>query len=570
MTSAGGLLDFFVLEASEYIEQLDGLLARAAGVAPDADEMLRVSRALRGSATMAKLPSIADLAAAIERVGRALQGGALEWDAALRATFTSAVDDLKILVRAVRNWSPAENQRATTRAAELSRYAPLRPAPPPSTPATTSGATYFSAEASNIAAGFDLLLARPQDADAAMNVLRRVRALRGVAGIKDVGPLATVMEAAELVMKPLELGEGVVTAAGVEVLRSGAELLRLVAAALRSGAPADASSAERDHFAAAVESFRRAASSSERIVPIAELFFSDGGPTVVSAAPNPPTTPVERFRLEIVSQGEHLQRLVDELGSASTEQQRERVQREVKAALASMRVAAESFGESEVADFIAAHDNAVNSLDYLGINALQALAQVIAKPGAHGEHLSARLAELGVSRARDAGIADAFSGTEPAAASLSSEARLSSVLRPPLTPSSAPTPIVNPAVPSSGTPVVPQAAASIASTVPVARRTPAPTPARAVPAAPSRRSGEQLLAALDAGISGIGALAEQPLSTPTPIEVPVVPIDVLLYRGRAAIERAIAIRDEVRQAGGVPQDETLAELFDLLDLALVE
>jgi hypothetical protein len=49
-----------------------------------------------------------------------------------------------------------------------------------------------------------------------------------------------------------------------------------------------------------------------------------------------------------------------------------------------------------------------------------------------------------------------------------------------------------------------------------------------------------------------------------------VPIDVLLYRGRAAIERARAIRDELRRRGGPLDATALGELFDLLDLALTD
>ena len=76
---------------------------------------------------------------------------------------------------------------------------------------------------------------------------------------------------------------------------------------------------------------------------------------------------------------------------------------------------------------------------------------------------------------------------------------------------------------------------------------------------------------LDAGIAKLGALNTAPLVAPAPLpEQPAVPIDVLLYRGRAAIERCREIRDEVRSAGGPIDAETLGELFDLLDLALTD
>jgi hypothetical protein len=76
---------------------------------------------------------------------------------------------------------------------------------------------------------------------------------------------------------------------------------------------------------------------------------------------------------------------------------------------------------------------------------------------------------------------------------------------------------------------------------------------------------------LDAGIAKLGALSTAPLVAPAPLpEQPAVPIDVLLYRGRAAIERCREIRDQVRSAGGPVDAETLGELFDLLDLALTD
>jgi hypothetical protein len=81
----------------------------------------------------------------------------------------------------------------------------------------------------------------------------------------------------------------------------------------------------------------------------------------------------------------------------------------------------------------------------------------------------------------------------------------------------------------------------------------------------------QLGSLLDAGIAKLGALSSAPLIAPVPLpEQPAVPIDVLLYRGRAALERCLEIRDQVRSAGGPVDAETLGELFDLLDLALID
>jgi hypothetical protein len=76
---------------------------------------------------------------------------------------------------------------------------------------------------------------------------------------------------------------------------------------------------------------------------------------------------------------------------------------------------------------------------------------------------------------------------------------------------------------------------------------------------------------LDRGIRNLGTLPQTPLSNPVTLaEQPPVPIDVLLYRGKAAIERAREIRDALRRSGGVADADALGELYDLLDLALTE
>src|SRR6188472_1167126 len=105
MTAPAGFLDFFVLEAGEYIEQLDALLLASNTGTPDAEALQRVARALRGSATMAKLTAFAEMAAGIERVGRGLRGGTTRWEPALAGALVAAVDDCKLLLRNVRAWS---------------------------------------------------------------------------------------------------------------------------------------------------------------------------------------------------------------------------------------------------------------------------------------------------------------------------------------------------------------------------------------------------------------------------------------------------------------------------------
>lgn len=74
-------------------------------------------------------------------------------------------------------------------------------------------------------------------------------------------------------------------------------------------------------------------------------------------------------------------------------------------------------------------------------------------------------------------------------------------------------------------------------------------------------------ASLDDAISSFEALSEERFAEPADLPDEPIPVDHLLYRGRAALDRAVEIRDEIRRAGGAPAPELLEELYDLVELA---
>src|SRR6185503_13763006 len=272
------------------------------------------------------------------------------------------------------------DERASSRSQELSRLAPSR------TPATaasaasavhgTSGApphAFLGTEASNIAAGLELLTTRAGDADTAANVLRRIRALRGVAGVKEVAPLADALEATEEAGRGLETGHEELTPEARRLLESAAAYLRTLASALRGGGDVGGSTPAREAFEAAREAWSARDEERERVVPIAQLFYDDGS-GLVEASQHPPTTAAERFRLELVSLGEHLRQVVDAARHAGNDlASKSRAQRELRRALQALEAAAESFDEGEVADFIRAHGHAAGTIDFLGLSALEDL-----------------------------------------------------------------------------------------------------------------------------------------------------------------------------------------------------
>src|SRR2546429_641275 len=116
-----GMSDFFALEAGEYLERLDVLLA--AGDSPNADELVRLARALRGSALMANHHAIARTAAALEALARAVREGRRAWDPQTKQLAVRGVDDLKIFVRRAPAWSDADTAKAEALSQELEQLA---------------------------------------------------------------------------------------------------------------------------------------------------------------------------------------------------------------------------------------------------------------------------------------------------------------------------------------------------------------------------------------------------------------------------------------------------------------
>ena len=82
MSSSLGAMDFFALEAGEYLERLATIVAQEEG--PKRDEFVRFARALRGSALMANQADFARAAGGLEAMARAYRDSSLAWDPAVR------------------------------------------------------------------------------------------------------------------------------------------------------------------------------------------------------------------------------------------------------------------------------------------------------------------------------------------------------------------------------------------------------------------------------------------------------------------------------------------------------
>ena len=604
MTVPAGLLDFFILEAGDYVERLDGLLATAGPTGPDAEAFVKHARALRGSATMARLDAFAELSAAIERIGRGLRDGSATWGPHVAAALTSAVDELKILLRSVRTWGSAETQRAAARTAELESFAPAPPRPGDrATPATGGGsASFLGGVTGEIAGALEAYVARPAGDRSATNdeftrMLGRVRALRGIAAIKDLPPLGEVVDALERAGKPIELGAQTPTPALLDVFTRAAAVLRAVSRDITAGRRPNPEAPEVGPFLGALAKLEEGATETDRIVPIAELFFHDGGPDILYTAAHPPTTPAERFRLEAVSYAENVRRLVTEAQRAPDAAARDRVGRELRSAMHSLRSAAESFGETRVGSFVGDLMAGVAQMDPSALSSVEEMARLLSTRDTSSEHVERRLDELARGRALDTAIGAGLGPTdvrEPAGI-VTTDPRLSGAIRP-LQPTPPPTPVV--AAELAPAPAPPPAApvelsrerpaprrAPTPAAVPAARPAPAASgapsapPAHAAPSASATSTrakeltptGRELHAMLEDGIVAVRKLDDRPLSEPVPVvDDSIVSIDELMYRGRSALQRAAEIGQEVRRRGAPPDPALLDELLDLIELATTD
>jgi chemotaxis protein histidine kinase CheA len=124
MTTPGRLLDFFTLEASEYLTRLESLVTQHGFQPSDATQLAAAARGLRGSATMAKATGVSTLANTVERIAGRLVQGAMEWEPELQRAMVSAIEDLKLVVRSVRNWGADQDARVEESLRRLARYAP--------------------------------------------------------------------------------------------------------------------------------------------------------------------------------------------------------------------------------------------------------------------------------------------------------------------------------------------------------------------------------------------------------------------------------------------------------------
>jgi HPt (histidine-containing phosphotransfer) domain-containing protein len=503
MPSSPELLRYFVAEAGECLDILEPLVAGAIGPV-EGSSVVSAARALRGTATIARVARIADLAFAIEQVGGALRDSELGWTQMVGETLRRAVSELRGLVGSAPNWGDTENARMAAVEASVRRFVPNVGRPTPPMPSSTTQPVFVALQASAIASDLEALIQAADRRRVLDELLSRVRIMLGVAGLQEYPPLAEVCDAIERAARGT-LPDAPLTEGETELFSSAAALLRRSSDELRARVSPDRNSAEIRRFAEAVTDVEPTAEAQERVVQIEELFYYDGGPHLLTRSSAPPVTPERRFSDEVVSRAEHVRRLIADARLAGDGIARRRIRRDLTATLHALETTAQSFGAAQVAALCGDAARRSELLSPLELDALDAAAALLLSPAHSIDELERRVAVL--TRRQN-------------------------------TPSAG----VRVATPSAGS--------------------------RVTPLTPTGRALQDLLAN---GIAGLRGLDDQPFvereSTPTDDDV--VPVESLFYRGRAALLRAIQVRDAMR-AQGTPDAESLRELYDLLDLARTE
>lgn len=602
MTNPLGMLDYFAMEAGEYLDRLRTLASQPEP--PSGTELVRYARALRGSALMANQQPIARSANALEGLARAVRDGQRPWEPAAKTAAMRAVDTLATFIKRAPQWSEADTAQADGLTRELETLAgpaatPLR-APSGSAAAVEAasgldaGARAFAARegaliASALGQAAQALRTAPPARDAMAALLRRMQPLRGLAALGDLPPLRDILDAVDRAVGELGRLPRVPNGAADAFEAAAQALTRAARDVTERGVP-EADSDEAQRFG---KLLLGAFAPPSEAVPIAALLAAQG--TVTRGNPPAATAP-RNDRVELISHGEFLVQAADELERARTIAQRDL---RLYSVSGSLRGLGEAAGD-RIADFAGlARDLVAHGV---AGNAQQDFAAALRTAGSALQ----RIPESGP----DAALATALNSVITALLNLGQEG--TAATPPPA--ASAPEPVADDLSRwMAGVPAQPAAAAAPAPAPQAPEFHPAPAPV-AVAAdsgflSPSGWSAEPpdlagsfvsyqrllresrpVTPSVDAliapkGVPPASAPVATPVAAPAPRPAPmpapapvaaaatggaIVEIRALCYSGRGALARAAEVRTEllaVLGGRGGNMRPLLDELLDLVELA---
>ena len=605
MTNPLGMLDYFAMEAGEYLERLRTLVASAEP--PVGAELVRFARALRGSALMANQQAIARAANGFEGLARAVRDGQHVWDPSTQGAAVRAVETLGGFVQRAGNWTEADSAQAEGLTRELEALAgpaatPFRApsgamaAPGGASAGLDAGARAFAARegaliASALGQVAQALRTAPPARDAMAALLRRMQPLRGLAVLGDLPPLRDVLDAVDRAVGELGRLPNVPAGAADTFEAAAQALTRAARDVTERGAPQPDSDEAQRFARLLLQSFAPAGGA----VSIATL-LAEGG--AIERGTPPATTSARTDHVELISHGEFLSQAADELDRARSIASRDL---RLYTIASSLRGLGDAAGD-RISDFAAlARDLIANGM---AGSAQQDFATALRNAGKALQQIPGSGPDAALATALNAVISSLLAlgqeGVTPAttAAVEAPADDLSRWMGSVPAPTPAPEPEPEPVAAPRPTPRAPEFHPAPATAVGVL--------ALAVPSgwseesadlagsfvAYARRSRERrdVTPSVDRFISGVSAVAPPvPVPAPEPVApaptpaavvaavpamVPaadgVVDIKSLCYSGSAALARALEVRRELQDvlAGrGGAMRPILDELLDLIELA---
>ena len=560
MTQPLGMSDFFALEAGEYLDRLDALLQPPAP--PAAEELVRLARALRGSALMASQQAIARAAMGLEALARGVREGRRPWDAATKQITIRAVDDLKIFVRKAASWTDADTAKAEALASQLEQLGgrPSAQVRAAEAMGLDAGARAFVArEGAAIASALDragrALRTNPMAHDPLQQVLKALQPLRGLAALNDLPPLPDLLEGIEQAIGELSrtsaapppgIGDTI-----AELFQMAATSIAHAAREVAERGRPDPESAEFRKFAGLLVAFMESEPDVVAIETVGTIVHRGTPPGGESARP------ATLGRLELVSHGEHLRQAADSLERASSA-----TQRELRAhTLAGTFRALGSAGGGPVAERVAEFAQAAREAVTSGI-AVNQPALFAAELRKAGEILTA------------SGTGDETALAAALAAVTLAVRHLGGAEPPAAAPAPAPQ-RAQPQRPKPPLPAAPPTTPADRARVSGATRAPSLATEASPDLAGTWTRYQQMVAAgigpasLEVLISGGSSrVSADPGAAPRGNGNEAVDIRTLLYKGAGARQRAQELREAAKRASGESLRAIIDEVCDLVVLAI--
>jgi hypothetical protein len=577
MSTPLGAADFFALEAGECLDRLATLSDRAE--APPADEFLRTARVLRGSALMAGQTAIARAAAGLEALARSHREHRLAWNAATREQVAQAVEEFRLLVRRVREWTDADAARADRLGRELEGLAGQTPAGVPGylpqgrqAELNTGVRAFVAREGALIASALDraarALKATPGDREPLYNVIRRMQSLRGLAELGDLSPLPEILDGIELAVG--DLTRLFAPPPDVDQVMEGAShaLTRISRDVAERGRP-DPDAEEVRRF---TELLLRAFAVERDVVPIESLYVTGDPDPVTRPVSQPQFAQPEPFGpLELVSHGEHLCQTADLIETAETVTQRDLRLYHLLGALRSAAAPSSEPVTGALGIFARSAQEALAA--GVATHSLKDLVDRLREAGQLLRSVSESDDRMLVSR-RLLDVAHRLDGLRHGGVPPEEPVPIESlVYEPSIAPPAAET-LVVPIESLAPDKAVRAQSGGLEESfrsfeLLLRQRGPAPPSLDALIASPAGRER----AAMVRGPAPSGPAAVAPPVAPAALEPEPVAIGTLCYRGKAALERANTVRQQIaaqltRDASIESLQPLLQELLDLVPLAL--